>query len=152
MHIILGAIASGGGGTTAGTLTTWASTWAFVTPAPLREGAGWTGTLDLWGGSLVGEHYHYRNQHAFICFSAIIYSTATQHPAFVGQSSEVAPLALSVWPMKTPFDPSSAAAGGCTLLAILFAIRAYTNHWRAGSKPNPRRNLRNEKEKKGKVA
>jgi hypothetical protein len=55
MHLIIGAIASAGGGLSAGTLNAWSANWAFSTPPILRAGAGWTGTLDVWGGAFVGE-------------------------------------------------------------------------------------------------
>ncbi|KAF9049325.1 hypothetical protein BDZ89DRAFT_1057678 [Hymenopellis radicata] len=65
-HIILGAVASAGGGVTAATLKTWTPEWSFGTPVFLRNGAGVIGSLDVWGGSLV----------------AVVFSMMTQHPAF----------------------------------------------------------------------
>lgn len=53
-HLILGAVASCGGGASAATLGTWTPNWAFSTPVVLR-GGGLMGTLDVWGGCLVGE-------------------------------------------------------------------------------------------------
>ena len=55
--MIVGALASAGGGMTAGTLGTWKSQWGFSTPPVLRAGVGLWGSLDLWGGSLVGMIY-----------------------------------------------------------------------------------------------
>lgn len=56
-HMIIGALASAGGGTIAGTLGTWKSQWGFSTPPVLRAGVGLWGSLDVWGGSLVGMIY-----------------------------------------------------------------------------------------------
>jgi len=56
-HMIIGALASAGGGMTAGTLGTWKNQWGFSTPPVLRAGVGIWGSLDVWGGSLVGMIY-----------------------------------------------------------------------------------------------
>jgi len=54
-HMLLGAIVSAGGGFLASTLGAWNADWAFSTPPVLRAGAGWFGTIDIWGGALVGQ-------------------------------------------------------------------------------------------------
>ena len=56
-HMIIGALASAGGGLSAGTLGTWTNQWNFSTPPVLRAGVGLWGSLDVWGGSLVGMIY-----------------------------------------------------------------------------------------------
>ena len=53
--MLLGAIASAGGGLSAGTLKTWTPEWSLGTPPVLKEGAGIWGTVDVWGGALVGK-------------------------------------------------------------------------------------------------
>lgn len=55
-HLILGALASAGGGLSAATLSTWTPNWSFRTPPVLQRGAGAFGTLDVWGGALVGAY------------------------------------------------------------------------------------------------
>ena len=55
--MLLGAIVSVGGGFLASTFGTWNADWTFSTPPILRAGAGWFGTLDLWSGALVGQHF-----------------------------------------------------------------------------------------------
>lgn len=55
-HMLLGAIVSAGGGFLVSTLGAWNADWAFSTPPVLRSGAGWLGTLDVWGGALVGQY------------------------------------------------------------------------------------------------
>lgn len=52
--MLIGAIVSAGGGLSAGTVSAWSANWVFSTPPVLRAGAGWAGTLDIWGGALVG--------------------------------------------------------------------------------------------------
>jgi len=54
-HMLLGAIASAGGGLSAATLKTWTPEWSLGTPPVLKEGAGIWGTVDVWGGALVGK-------------------------------------------------------------------------------------------------
>jgi len=54
-HLIVGAVVSAGGGLAAGTLGAWTPNWTLSTPPILRAGAGWAGTLDVWGGALVGQ-------------------------------------------------------------------------------------------------
>jgi hypothetical protein len=53
-HMLLGAMVSAGGGFLVSTLGAWNADWTFSTPPILRAGAGWFGTLDVWGGALVG--------------------------------------------------------------------------------------------------
>ena len=53
-HMLVGAIVSAGGGFMAGTLGAWNADWTLSTPPVLRTGTGWIGTLDIWGGALVG--------------------------------------------------------------------------------------------------
>lgn len=55
-HLIIGGIVSSGGGLTVATLSAWTPNWTLSTPPVLRAGAGWVGTLDVWGGALVGEY------------------------------------------------------------------------------------------------
>ncbi|KAF9530699.1 hypothetical protein CPB83DRAFT_154790 [Crepidotus variabilis] len=60
-HLITGAIASAAGGVSVGTIGGFTSNWTFGTPPFLRAGAGWAGTLDLWGGALVGNPYLWKS-------------------------------------------------------------------------------------------
>lgn len=53
-HMLLGVIMSAGGGFLASTLGAWNADWTLSTPPMLRAGVGWLGTVDLWGGALVG--------------------------------------------------------------------------------------------------
>ena len=52
--MLIGAIVSSGGGVIVGTISGTTTNWTFSTPPFLRSGAGWDGTLDIWGGALVG--------------------------------------------------------------------------------------------------
>ncbi|KAF9044262.1 hypothetical protein BJ165DRAFT_188963 [Panaeolus papilionaceus] len=122
MHMIIGAIASAGGGFTAGTLNLWSSAWAFGTPPSLKSGAGWAGTLDVWGGALV----------------AAIYSLGTGHPAFAPFVTYLSIFTLSFLPASYKPNPDSDIAPLATLeakslaaaiLTILFAARVAKTHW-----------------------
>ena len=53
-HMLVGVIVSSGGGFLVSTLGAWNADWTLSTPPVLRAGVGWLGSLDLWGGALVG--------------------------------------------------------------------------------------------------
>lgn len=55
--MIIGALASSGGGLAAGTLGAWTSQWGMSTPPVFRPGVGLWGSVDVWGGSLVGTFF-----------------------------------------------------------------------------------------------
>ncbi|PPQ97922.1 hypothetical protein CVT26_002984 [Gymnopilus dilepis] len=122
-HLILGAIASAGGGLAAATFNLWTPNWTFSTPPPLRAGAGWAGTLDVWGGALV----------------ALIFSSTTHHPAFTSLhtystlflsspflSGTRKPHADSDFP---PLNSQEAKSLACAVLGIFFAARVVKQHW-----------------------
>ncbi|KAK7454098.1 hypothetical protein VKT23_011610 [Stygiomarasmius scandens] len=67
-HLLLGAVASAGGGVTAVTFSTFSPNWSFSTPVFLRPGVGLLGTMDIWGGALV----------------AGVFGVASGHSAFKG--------------------------------------------------------------------
>ncbi|KAK7040728.1 hypothetical protein VNI00_009634 [Paramarasmius palmivorus] len=130
-HLILGAVASAGGGVSAATLSVWTSHWAFSTPVFLRPAAGWLGTLDLWGGSIV----------------AFVYSLTTAHPAFdvvvpsLSSSSLLVSLSLHEIP---PLSPLGAKSLSILVLGSLFGFRAVTSM----PKPSP---IKQEAEKSSKA-
>ncbi|KAG6894319.1 hypothetical protein C0993_011811, partial [Termitomyces sp. T159_Od127] len=64
-HLLIGALASAGGGLTASTLSTWSPSWVLSTPPVLRAPTVWN-TMDMWGGALV----------------AAVYAALSGHPAF----------------------------------------------------------------------
>ncbi|KAF8877941.1 hypothetical protein CPB84DRAFT_1966259 [Gymnopilus junonius] len=122
-HFLLGAIASSGGGLSAATFSLWSPNWTFSTPPPLRAGAGWAGTLDIWGGSLV----------------ALIYSSTTHHPAFTSLhtyttlilsspllSGTRKPHADSDFPPLNSLEAKSLAG---VVLGLFFAARVIKQHW-----------------------
>ena len=51
--LVIGAMVSSGGGVLIGTISGTTPNWTFGAPPFLRQGAGWDGTLDVWGGALV---------------------------------------------------------------------------------------------------
>lgn len=144
-HMIIGALASAGGGLSAGTLGTWTNQWNFSTPPVLRAGVGLWGSLDVWGGSLV----------------AMVYGVATNHPAFrnfipmllrtpiLSQMIQLAyffsdPSVDGLVPLK----PAEARALGGFVLTLLFGLRVYTVHW-VGAIPAKGKVLQSGVEKKG---
>ncbi|KAL0072659.1 hypothetical protein AAF712_000422 [Marasmius tenuissimus] len=99
-HLIIGAVASAGGGVSAGTLSTWTSQWAFSTPVFLRPAAGLLATLDVWAGSII----------------ALVYDLATSHPAFDGFLPS-----FTLIPVLSPLG----ARALCTIvLSAMFGFRA----------------------------
>jgi len=149
-HMIIGALASAGGGMTAGTLGTWKSQWGFNTPPVLRAGVGIWGSLDVWGGSLVGMIYLLAPLLFFVTqpdHTAIVYGVATNHPAFqnlipmlirVPLLSQIIQLAhLFSDPSVQgliPLEPAEARALGSFVLTLLFGLRVYNVHW-SGAAP-----------------
>lgn len=142
-HMLLGAITSAGGGLAAGTFSLWSPNWTISTPPPLRVGAGWAGTLDLWGGALVGQcrlfiHFHFSNDALKPCL-ALIYSSTTHHPAFTSLhtyttlilsshllSGTRKPHADSDFPPLSSLEAKSLAGA---VLGLLFAARVIKQHW-----------------------
>ncbi|KAF8154520.1 hypothetical protein B0H34DRAFT_716857 [Crassisporium funariophilum] len=122
-HMVLGAVVSAGGGFTVSTLGAWHSNWSFSTPPVLRAGAGWVGTMDLWGGALV----------------AFIYSASTGHPAYASFSTYIAMILSSPLlpiPRKphadSDFPPLSTLGAKSLAAAVLmafFGARVIRTHW-----------------------
>ncbi|KAF9465960.1 hypothetical protein BDZ94DRAFT_1306685 [Collybia nuda] len=126
-HLIIGALASSGGGITASTLSTWSPSWTFSTPPILSAGV-W-GSVDFWGGALVAAIYGVFTRHeAFIdvtkTLNHAVASSKFLLPSFViSQTGEVVELAQ--------LSPPLAKALGATVLSMLFGLRAWKVHWSA---------------------
>ncbi|PFH47578.1 hypothetical protein AMATHDRAFT_151781 [Amanita thiersii Skay4041] len=119
-HLIIGAVASAGGGLAAATLSTWNQEWSFSTPPVLRRGVGLWGSVDVWGGALV----------------ALVYGMSTSHPAFSGFQNSLSSYGLAAFaPGAGTFvlSPLGARALGATVLIVLFGLRVYNVHWRSAS-------------------
>ncbi|KAJ3501576.1 hypothetical protein NLJ89_g9276 [Agrocybe chaxingu] len=141
-HMIVGGIVSAGGGVAVGTLGAFSTSWSFTTPPILRAGAGWAGTLDVWGGALV----------------ALIYSSTTNHPAFASLKTYTTLLLSSPFLSATrkphadadfpPLSTLEAKSLAYVVLAALFAARVAQTHW-LDSTPAPKAaNTVNKKPKK----
>lgn len=137
--MIIGAIASAGGGLSAATLGSWTPDWSFSTPPVLRAGAGWFGTLDVWGGALVGKYFPSISEFTANIATALIYSTTTGHPAFsfvrsystLVLSSPYLSMAWKPHP-DSDFPPLStlqAKSLATAVLSVLFAVRVLDTHW-----------------------
>jgi len=122
-HLIVGAVVSAGGGLAAATLGAWTPNWTFSTPPILRAGAGWAGTLDVWGGALV----------------ALIYSSTTGHKAFTSLHTYTTlllsspPFSVTRKPHADADFPPLSSLGAKSLagavLGLLFAARVIKVHW-----------------------
>ncbi|KAG6853274.1 hypothetical protein C0991_005545 [Blastosporella zonata] len=118
-YLIIGALASAGGGLTASTLSTWSPTWSFSTPpvlrAPTLTALAW-GSMDVWGGALV----------------AVVHATLTGKAGFRGVQQVVRPYVTSALGTAKMSDvEAKAVAAG--VLAVCFGLRAYRTYW--ASKP-----------------
>lgn len=132
-HLIIGALASSGGGITASTLSTWTPSWAFSTPPILRAGTGILGSVDFWGGSLVAAIYGIFTRHeAFADVTAtlnnVVASSRLPIPSFV--TSETGGVVETV-----QLSPPLAKALAATVLSLLFGLRAWKFHWAKAPAP-----------------
>ncbi|KAF8632670.1 hypothetical protein AX17_004802 [Amanita inopinata Kibby_2008] len=121
-HLLLGAIASAGGGLSAATLSTWTPDWSFSTPPIFRSGSGIWQTVDVWGGAVV----------------ALVYGMATSNPAFASVSNTAASLGVSFAPDTLALSPLGARALGAAVLMVIFGLRVWTTHWMGDHKASPR--------------
>ena len=53
LQLLIGAVASAGGGVTAATFGVWTPEWNFGTPVVLKS--GWVESVDVWGGIIAGR-------------------------------------------------------------------------------------------------
>ncbi|KAF8317650.1 hypothetical protein DL93DRAFT_514337 [Clavulina sp. PMI_390] len=123
-HLIIGAVASAGGGVTASTLGVWNTEWSLRRPPFLQGGV--VDTLDLWGGSIVAAVYS--------CLLGLnpAYEPYTRWLSGLGDKYEPGT------PLMTPLEARSVSV---IILAGLFAWRAYMIHYttpvQAKSAPTP---------------
>ncbi|KAF9451569.1 hypothetical protein P691DRAFT_662872 [Macrolepiota fuliginosa MF-IS2] len=152
-HMILGALASSGGGLAAGTLGAWTSQWGMSTPPVFRAGVGLWGSLDVWGGAYIGLSFlafvicDFVLTLRCVCvyYVALVYGVAMNHPAFKNFLPTVLSLPVvshiveAVYPgqvyalAKPAFGPVEARALGGVILTLLFGLRAYYTHWAGAS-------------------
>lgn len=126
-HMIIGALASSGGGLTAATLSTWTPSWSFSTPPLFRAGTGLWGSVDFWGGALV----------------AAIHGVATRHEAF--SDITAASDRTGVLSMKgTKMDSLQAQALAAAVLSVLFGVRVWKVHWSAGVVLSDKKGVKNK--------
>jgi len=126
-HLILGAIASAGGGLSAATLSTWTNDWTFGTPPVLRRGAGLWGTLDVWGGALVAFIYSFTTAH--LAFASITLASLPPPLSLLIKSLNLQSLVPKYVDSIPPLSPIGARALAGTVLTVLFGIRVLKVHW-----------------------
>jgi len=108
LQLLIGAVASAGGGVTAATFGVWTSEWNFGTPVVLKS--GWVESVDVWGGIIAAFTYgllttsHPTYQY-FLHFLSI-----TSHPG----------------PVLTALGARSTAT---IVLASIFLWRVLVVHW-----------------------
>lgn len=114
-QLFLGAVASAGGGVTAGTLGVWEHDWRFRRPSFLNGGV--IATLDLWGGSL----------------AAFIYGFLQLSHPWYGEVYE----AYGFKPIA-PLTPLGARSVSVIVLTGLYVTRVVSTHYSgSASKPAP---------------
>jgi hypothetical protein len=115
-QLLVGAVASSGGGATAATFGVWNSEWAFRTPPILRGGIA--DTLDIWSGSLAAAVYG--------CLMGY-------HPAYEPYTRWLSGMGdkyVAGTPLMSHLEARSAAT---VVLTALFAFRVYKVHYVASS-------------------
>ncbi|KAF8310613.1 uncharacterized protein EI90DRAFT_3100093 [Cantharellus anzutake] len=126
LQLLLGAVASAGGGVLAGTLNVFSAHWSFTTPPFLRSNTpsgSFLGTLDIWSGSV--------------------------SPSSMDKDSWSAPLLQgSAVQLMTPLEARSVSV---IVLTLIYAYRVYAVHYRAPSsaKMDARRIWKNVKSQQG---
>lgn len=111
-QLLVGAIASAGGGTAAATLGVWDSEWTFRTPPFLRGGV--MDTLDIWSGSLAAAVY--------ACLMGY-------HPAYEPYARWLSGMGDKYVPGTPLMSPLEARSAATLVLTLLFAFRVYNVHY-----------------------
>jgi len=108
LQLIIGAVASAGGGVTAATFDVWTPEWKFGTPVILKS--NWVGSVDVWGGAV----------------TAFVYGLLTaSHP-----THEHLLKSLSITSQPEPaLTPLEARAAATIVLAVIFLWRVVVVHW-----------------------
>ncbi|RDB19172.1 hypothetical protein Hypma_014221 [Hypsizygus marmoreus] len=121
-HLIIGALASSGGGISASTLSTWSQNWSFSTPPILRAPtlvAFWWASMDVWGGALVAAvHGTMMGHEAFWSVRELIGGLGVERLFGIGKDGNG--LAL---------EPVDAKAFCAATLTFCFGLRVYKVHW-----------------------
>lgn len=130
LQLLLGGVASAGGGAAASTLGVWETQWSLRTPPFLRGGL--LDTLDIWGGSIVAAVYG--------CLLGLhpAYEPYTRWLSGEGKAYEAGT------PLMSPIEARSVSV---FVLGALFAYRAYVTHYVAIKRPAPVQVKLVEKEK-----
>jgi len=108
LQLLIGAVASAGGGITAATFDVWTPDWKFGTPVVLKS--SWVACTDVWGGAV----------------TAFIYGLLTaSHPTY-----QDILLSFSITSKPGPvLTPLGARAAATIVLAAIFLWKALVVHW-----------------------
>lgn len=111
-QLLVGGIASAGGGVTAATLGVWSAEWSFRAPPFLRGGV--VDTLDIWSGSVAAAVYG--------CLLGL-------HPSYEPYTRWLSGMGekyVAGTPLMSPLD---ARAVSVILLTTIYAFRVYKVHY-----------------------
>lgn len=111
-QLLVGAVASAGGGVTATTLGVWNTEWAFRAPPVLR--GGFVDTLDLWSGSV----------------SAAIYGClAGTHPSYTPYTRWLSGQGEKYVAGSSLMAPNEARIVTALALTAIYSFRVYQVHY-----------------------
>ncbi|KAF8326868.1 uncharacterized protein EI90DRAFT_3069359 [Cantharellus anzutake] len=154
LQLLLGAVASAGGGVLAGTLNVFSAHWSFTTPPFLRSNTpsgSFLGTLDIWSGSVVSLIYGFLigSHPSYAPIQRFLISNAPFLFGNIDKDSWSAPLLQgSAVQLMTPLEARSVSV---IVLTLIYAYRVYAVHYRAPSsaKMDARRIWKNVKSQQG---
>jgi len=108
LQLLIGAVASAGGGVTAATFGVWTSEWNFGTPVVLKS--GWVESVDVWGGIIAAFTYGLLTTSHPTYQYLLHFLSITSHPG----------------PVLTALGARSTAT---IVLASIFLWRVLVVHW-----------------------
>ena len=118
-QLIIGAISSAGGSSTAATLGVWSPQWSLTTP-PFLVRTGHVETLDIWSGALIAAIYG--------CLMGL-------HPSYAPYARYLSGKG-DAYVAGTALMTAMEARSTCVVvLASLYVYRVYRVHWQAKSAP-----------------
>lgn len=130
LQLLIGAIASSGGGVAASTLAVWDPQWSLRTPPFLRGGV--VDTLDVWSGSVA---------------AAVYGSLLALHPSYEPITrllSGNGEAYITGTPLMSPLEARSASV---LVLTVLYSYRVYATHYSAAKVAPPVKTVSSIKEK-----
>lgn len=116
-QLLIGAVASAGGGVSASTIGVWNAEWNFRVPPFLR--GGFIDTLDIWSGSLIAAVYG--------CLLGL-------HPEYEPYTRWLSGLGEKYVPGTPLMSPLEARTVCTVALSAIYALRVYNIHYAASAR------------------